>query len=315
MTAGGDAPGGGPLGGNPVDEDPGAALRRLLSSFSVEVTPREAAHLPPLGEVLAPGTAVYVTSLPRAPWADTVAVARRLTGAGMRPVPHLAARAVPDRAALRRMLAEVAAVGVTDVLLVAGSVRTPAGEYTETAQVLDSGCLEEAGITRVGVAGHPEGSPDIPADRLAAALAAKNRIARVRGLDVRIVTQFCFAAEPIVAWERRIRAAGNTMPVHVGLAGLTSPARLLRFGLSCGVGPSLQVLRKHAGGVLKLATTPVHRPDDVVAGLAAAAAADPESLLRAVHFFPFGSLPATAAWAADVRDGRVALPARPSASA
>jgi methylenetetrahydrofolate reductase (NADPH) len=39
-------------------------------------------------------------------------------------------------------------------------------------------------------------------------------------------------------------------------------------------------------------------------GLAAAVAAEPASLLRAVHFFPFGALVPTAAWAADIRDGR-----------
>ncbi len=292
-----------------------AALRQLVAPFSVEITPREAKNLPPLQDVLAVGTAVYLTFLPRIPWSETVAVARRIAEAGMRPVPHVAARAVSDRAALRRMLADLAAIGVDELLLVAGSLRTPVGEYSETAQILDSGCLEEAGIVRVGVAGHPEGSPDIGDDELAAALAAKNRIARERGLDVRIVTQFCFAAEPIVEWERRIRAAGNRLPVHVGLPGLTSPARLLRFGLSCGVGASLKVLRTQAGGVLRLASTSVYRPEETLLGLADAVAADPRSLLSAVHFFPFGSLVPTAEWATGVRDGRIKLQDRASASA
>jgi len=293
----------------------GAALRRLVAPFSVEITPREAKNLPPLQDVLAGGTAVYLTFLPRVPWPDTVAAARRVAEAGMRPVPHLAARAVPDRAALRRMLTDLAAMGVDELLLVGGSLPTPVGEFHETAQILDSGCLEEAGIVRVGVAGHPEGSPDIGDDELAAALAAKNSIARERGLDVRIVTQFCFAAEPIVEWERRIRAAGNLLPVHVGLPGLTSPARLLRFGLSCGVGASLKVLRTQAGGVLKLASTSVYRPEETLLGLAAAVAAEPRSLLRAVHFFPFGSLVPTAEWATGVRDGRITLHARASVTA
>jgi methylenetetrahydrofolate reductase (NADPH) len=92
--------------------------------------------------------------------------------------------------------------------------------------------------------------------------------------------------------------------VHVGLPGLTSPTRLLRFGLRCGVGASLKVLRQQAGGVLKLATTPVHHPDATLVGIAAAVAADPASLLRGIHFFPFGALAPTAAWANDIRDGR-----------
>jgi methylenetetrahydrofolate reductase (NADPH) len=296
----------------PPDTAVSSALRRLLTPFSVEITPKEAAGLPPLSDVLDPGSAVYITFLPRTPWADTLATARWIAGAGLRPVPHLAARSVPDRPALRRMLADLAAAGVGDLLLVAGST-APAGEFHETAQILSSGCLEEAGIVRVGVAGHPEGNAAIGDEGLAAALEAKNRIARERGLDVRIVTQFCFAAEPIVAWERAIRAAGNTLPIHVGLPGLTSPTRLLRFGLSCGVGPSLKVLRAQAGGVLRLATTPVYRPDETVAGLAAAVAADPASLLRGVHLFPFGSLVATARWAAAARDSPPG--ARPSVTA
>ncbi len=287
--------------------DVSAALRRLMTPFSVEITPKEAPSLPPLADALAPGTAVYLTWLPNTPWADTVAVARSVHEAGMRPVPHLAARAVPDRAALRRMLADLAAAGVADLLVLAGSVDTPVGEFHEAAQVLDSGLLEDTGIVRVGIVGHPEGHPDVPDDELYRALLAKCRIARTRGLDLHLVTQFAFDATPILAWERGIRARGVDVPVHVGLPGLTTPTRLLRFGLRCGVGASLKVLRQQTGGVLKLATSPVHHPDATLVGLARAVAADPASLLRAVHFFPFGALAATAAWATDVRDGRFAL--------
>ena len=138
-----------------------ASLRGLLTPFSVEITPREAAKLPPLSELLVEGTAVYLTYLPNTPWAETVAVAHRVIEAGLRPVPHLAARAVPDRATLQAMLADLAAIGVTDMLLIAGSQATPSGEFHETAQILDSGYLEAAGIRRVGIAGHPEGHPDV----------------------------------------------------------------------------------------------------------------------------------------------------------
>jgi methylenetetrahydrofolate reductase (NADPH) len=116
-----------------------------------------------------------------------------------------------------------------------------------------------------------------------------------------LVTQFTFAAEPVVAWERRLRAMGNTLPIHVGLPGVTSPAKLIKFGLSCGVGPSLSVLRKQTGGVLKLATTTAYKPEDTLLDLAAAIAADPRSLLSTAHFFPFGALSATAEWAYDLR--------------
>ncbi|MDN5860081.1 MAG: methylenetetrahydrofolate reductase, partial [Pseudonocardia sp.] len=271
------------------DEAVGATLRRLVRSFSVEITPREAAKLPPLSGVLRPGTAVYLTNLARTPWDRTVAAARWVAEAGMRPVPHLAARYVPDRATLRRMLAGIGAVGVRDLLLVAGGT-VPVGEFHETAQILRSGLLEEAGILRVGLAGHPEGHPDVADAVLDAALAAKVALAGERGIAAHVVTQFGFAPEPVVAWERRIRDAGIDVPVHVGLPGLTSPVKLLRFGLSCGVGPSLSVLRHQTGGVLRLATSPVHHPDGLLLGLAESVTADPASLITGVHFFPFGAL-------------------------
>ena len=246
-----------------------AAVRGLLAPFSVEITPRETTKLPPLSGLLDPGTAVYLTFLPNVPWEQTLDAVRWVAHDGMRPVPHIAARGVPDRATLGRMFGELAAEGVEDVLLIAGGM-APVGEFHETVQILDSGCLEEAGIRRVGVAGHPEGHPDVADDLLTWALAAKNRIARDRGLDMHLVTQFTFAAEPVVAWERRLRAMGNTLPIHVGLPGVTSPAKLIKFGLSCGVGPSLSVLRKQAGGVLKLATTAAYKPEDTLLDLAAA---------------------------------------------
>lgn len=283
-----------------------AARRRLMEHFTVEVTPRELTRLPPLAEVLPPGTAVFITFLPGASWTDTVAAAIRVVADGMRAVPHLAARAVADADQLRRMLTPLTEVGIDELLLIAGSLKEPVGEFRDTLQVLRSGLLEEAGITRLGLAAHPEGNRDIGDAGLRAALAEKNAAARDLDLDLYLVTQFCFAPEPVVAWERRIRSEGNALPIMVGLPGVTSPARLLKFGLSCGVGASLQVLRTQSRGLLKLATAPVHHPDRTLAAIVREAA-EPASLLRGVHFFPFGSVAATAGWARMVRDGRIEL--------
>jgi len=67
------------------------------------------------------------------------------------------------------------------------------------------------------------------------------------------------------------------------------------------------VLRHQTGGVFKLATSPVHHPDAMLLGLAEAVTSDPASLITDVHFFPFGALLPTAAWAADIRAGRFAM--------
>lgn len=281
-----------------------ADLVALMDGFSVEVTPREATKLPPFTDFLTTGTRVYITFLTNTSFEDTVSAAKKAVTEGMRPVPHIAVRSIPDRAALDRMIGSLADVGVRDALIIAGSLRDPAGEYRETMQLLKTGVLESHGITTVGVAGHPEGNKDIGADGLARALADKNALARRSELELYLVTQFAFAPEPIIAWEREIRAAGNALPVVVGLPGLTSPAKLLKFGLSCGVGASLKVLRKQSGGVLKLATAPAYHPDQTLLGLARAVRADPDTKIAGVHFYPFGAIAATAAWADNLRASR-----------
>jgi methylenetetrahydrofolate reductase (NADPH) len=295
-----------PVAGNRGHE-PGfaKAIVSLTNDFTIEVTPKEVQKdAGRLAALLPPGTRVYITFLANSPFSDTVAAVARLARLGLRPVPHLAARSVADEQALDQMVGQLARAGATELLVIAGSVGRPAGTITESMQVLGSGVLARHGIGRVGVAGHPEGNKDIGESRLAEALAQKNRLAMDSGLEVYLLTQFCFAADPIVEWEARIRAAGNRLPVHIGLAGLTSPVRLLKFGLACGVGPSLKVLRKQAGGVLKLAAGSVYYPDQVLMGLARAVQGDPASLLRSVHFFPFGAVGPTVDWVQQLRTGR-----------
>lgn len=290
---------------SPRVRDLSAVVTSLTAGFSVEMTPREVRANPGLCEdVLPPGTRVYITALPNTPFTDTIEAAIWLLAQGMRPVPHIAARGVLDLSDVDRMLGRLADVGVTELLVVAGSVDPPRGTVTESMQILRSGLLDKHGMSRVGVAGHPEGNPDIGPGGLARALREKNAFAAASRCEMYLLTQFCFAAEPIVAWERRIRAAGNRLPVHLGLPGLTSPLRLAKFGLACGVGPSLKVLRKHSGGVRKLATRSVYHPDETLLGIASALREDPESTIRGAHFFPFGAIARTGTWATQIADGQ-----------
>lgn len=290
--------------GLPAASDIAATVAELGSDFSIEVTPSEVSRAPGvLRAVLPAGSRVYTTFLPGTPFSETLAAAAAVVDQGMRPVPHLAARSIPNERDLDTMVGSLADVGVTELLIIAGSPTDPPGCIGDSMQVLRTGTLARHGIRRVGVAGHPEGSVDIGADGLARALAEKNAFAREHGCDMYLLTQFCFDAQPILEWERTIRAAGNELPIHVGLPGLSSPVTLLKFGLSCGVGASLKVLRKQSGGVLKLATTPVYHPDHTIVGLARGVLADPQNKIVGTHFFPFGALERTAQWACGVRDG------------
>ena len=285
-------------------------LRGFAARASIEVTPKASAELAELAGLLAPATSVYVTALPGADLDDLVTAARRVRDAGHEPVPHIPARAIAGRDGLDRLLGALAAeAGVVDVLVVGGSAKEQAGEYSSSIEILESGLLERHGIVRAGVAGHPEGTPDIPPESVRASLAAKNAFAAQSPIELRLVSQFALAAEPYVAWERQIRAEGNRLPVFAGIPGVTSPATLLKYGLACGIGPSLEILRKQTGGLLKLATTRLWRPDDVARGIAEAAAADPQSLIRGLHVFPFGGLRRSAEWLAEMRADVHAQPA------
>jgi methylenetetrahydrofolate reductase (NADPH) len=157
------------------------------------------------------------------------------------------------------------------------------------------------------VAGHPEGSPDVEPGDLVQAIVDKNTFAIESGLDMEIVTQFSFAPEPVIIWEGALREAGNRLPIRVGLPGAASAPTLLRFGLRCGIGPSVAVMRKRAGSVMKLASARPHYPEATVIGVADAGT---DTLFRAFHFFPFGAFVRTAAWAAAIKDGRFTVPSK-----
>jgi methylenetetrahydrofolate reductase (NADPH) len=277
-------------------------LRELAAGASLEVTPRRAAELTSLDDLLPAGTLIYVTSLPGAPHEDLVTASAAIRAAGHVPVPHLTARSIAGPAELDGLLGRlVAAAAVDDVLVIAGGLSQPAGEYTSSMDVLRSGLLERHGVVRAGVAGHPEGTPDISPEGVLAALAEKNDFARSSQIELRIVSQFALVGEPYVVWERQLRDHGNRLPVYAGIPGVTSPATLLKYAVACGIGPSVNVLRKKSGGLLKLATTRAWRPDAVATTIASSTLEDPDSLIRGLHLFPFGGVVQSAQWLADVR--------------
>jgi methylenetetrahydrofolate reductase (NADPH) len=274
-----------------------AVLARLARTASVELTPREVdAHVGALANTLTPGTRVPITALATVPLRTQLAAAERVHDAGFAPVPHIAARSYASLGDVERHLSElVERAGVAEILLIAGGQARPQGQISSSLDVLRSGVVKAAGVRRVDVGGHPEGIKDIDADEVSRALHEKNEIAVEQRLEMRIVTQFAFAAEPYVSWERAARIAGNRLPVTAGVAGVVSARKLLRFAIRCGIGPSIEILRKRTGGLLRLAAG-TWRPDDLVAGIAESIAADPESLIDAVHFYAFGNVVATAKW-------------------
>jgi methylenetetrahydrofolate reductase (NADPH) len=278
------------------------SIKSLFTGFSIETTPAAAAKIESFRDLLRPDTRVYVAFLPGTEVGDSVATAKRLRGDGFQPVPHLAARSLRGKAhldeTLRRLTGEA---GVDEVLCIAGGVPKPLGEFSDTMQVLETGLFDRHDIRRIGMAGHPEGSPDISDQAIAAALAWKNAFARRTGADVYLVTQFCFAAAPIIAWDRKIRAEGNRLPIRIGIPGLATVKTLAAYARACGIGASASFLLKQAGNIAKLMT--VSTPDKLITDLAAHKAADPECGIVGCHMYPFGGLKKTAAWSYAVADG------------
>lgn len=269
-----------------------ARLAAFATGWSLEAAHPGAADIDALAAAAPPATEIYLTAVPNQPRQRVVEAVARLNAAGLQPVPHIAARQFEGEAELAAFLQGVSGAGAGRALVIAGDRDMPAGPYPDALAVIASGLLQRHGIRCIGIGGYPDGHPRISAAALARALADKLAAAREGGLDVRIVTQFCFDAETIVAWLRRLRDGGVMAPVRIGIAGPTSMASLLRYAARCGVRASARGLARNASAMR---------------GLIGQAA--PDALLHAVverlgglgpvspHFYSFGGIARTAAYA------------------
>ena len=162
--------------------------------------------------------------------------------------------------------------------------------------------FDKYGITKIGFAGHPEGSPDIPELAIKQALRRKNELARRTDAEIYLVTQFCFEAGPIIKWDKIIQAEGNRLPIHIGIPGLATAKTLLAYAKACGIGPSARFITRQAMNVAKLLT--VSTPDRLVTALASYQANNPPCGIKAAHVFPLGGLKKSADWSYAVAEGR-----------
>ena len=279
-------------------------IARCAGNWSIEVTPAGATKIDSFAAVLNEGTTVNVTFLPSSDPLDTIATAKRLADEGMNAVPHIAARSLHNKEQLDDLLKRMTQqANVREVLVIGGGVDQPVGEFESSMQILETGILQKYGISRIGVSGHPEGSPDISAQALADAIGWKNEFAAREGLSLYIETQFCFDAETVLNWERIIRGDGNKLPIRIGIPGPATIKTLFRFAQISGIGPSIRFVSKQARNVTKLMT--IQAPNLLLAGLAEGMAADPDCLLAHFHYYPFGGFAKTATYAEAVANGHV----------
>ena len=250
--------------------------------------------MPELRDHFAPGIDVTITFLPGDNYRHNVETAVALRHAGYNPVPHIAAREMVSQPALDDFLARLRAeAAVTRIVLIAGDVAAAKGPFKSALDVCASGLIETHGITRLSVAGHPEGHPFLEQADALKGLAAWQRWGRQTNIEVDAVTQFCFESTPILQWIAALNAAGIDLPVIVGLAGPATPATLTKFALRCGIGNSMRALRGQIGRFGRLLTDT--GPDDVVRGLRFAPA-DATAPIAGFHLFPFGGLRKSGEW-------------------
>ena len=263
----------------------------FLRRASVEITAKQIDKIPLIASRLATGARIYIALIDPNDADGQLAAAVAVRQAGLEPVPHMPARFVRHRDDLaRRIAALTQQAGVAEMLVLGGGAPQPAGDYHAAIQLLETGLFQDHGVTRIGMAGHPEGNPDITAllgeKVLLASLQQKQAYLNDHGLDGHIATQFLFEAAPVVQWTRTLRAAGIALPVRVGVPGPATIKTLVKFAAMCGIGNSARFIRKQALNITRLLT--VSTPDAFVADLARASLAEPALGIAAPHLYPFG---------------------------
>jgi methylenetetrahydrofolate reductase (NADH) len=270
-------------------------MARLLEDGSLEMPARAAADLQAAQPFLRPGTRIYVPSLIGEPESALKHAVEAIHRHGFEPVPHIAARRIRARAEIREQLHEmVAEYGVRRVMLIAGDIAQPVGPYEDSLGLLEDGTLGGCGLSEVGLAGYPEGHPQIDHNHQNEAMLRKVEAARAQHLVPSIVTQFCFAPARIVEYCSEIARLDPGIKVYAGIAGPTNPVALLHFARRCGVNASRRALSKLGIGIARLAVQT--DPTKQIQGLGRYVRGRSSCRLAGVHLYSFGGLLRTARW-------------------
>jgi methylenetetrahydrofolate reductase (NADPH) len=289
---------------------PNVDLKHRIVAFATgattEIAPQDEDLISYLATHLPPETCVYVAHTPNATLADVVRVALRLEAAGLRASPHLVARRIESRQMLGDAVSELRDGGVEQVLVIAGDADRPNGRFSSALDLLETGIFVDAGIERIGVAGHPEGHRAIGPAALWRALAEKQEFAQRNQVRMHVVTQFGFDPAAILAWAHHLPEHGITLPVYVGMAGPAELSKQIKYAMACGVGASLRGILRNMNAMRNVAGL-APTPAEMLIGLLRGGAAGRGTQLVHPHFFSFGGSVATARWLRAVVDGNFQL--------
>ncbi|HEV2027816.1 MAG TPA: methylenetetrahydrofolate reductase [Candidatus Dormibacteraeota bacterium] len=269
-----------------------AALTGFLRAPRYEVLPTEdveglvATHVP--REVT-----ITITASPRRGMDATIDLAERLSRQGYTVVPHLSARLIRDPSHLREILAAINEIGVHDVFVIAGDAREPAGEFPDSVSLLEAMMREGHNLGDIGVSGYPESHSFIDDDMTIQAMWDKRRIATY------IVSNLCFDPRVLKRWVGRVRRRKVELPIHIGMAGVADPAKLLRISTRIGIVDSARFLKGHSNWFLRMLQPGGYDPERFVKALQPDITA-PERNVAGLHVFTFNEIEPTERWRQDM---------------
>ena len=269
-------------------------IKSLIHDFSIETTPNVYKKYGSFNEILVQKNDVYITFLPDEDSKKVIDTAKKLNNEGYCAVPHLPARTMVDNSSLEKYIGDLSEVAGCKKILIIGGGGNQKGTISSTMEVLKTDLLSKYNFTDVGVAGHPEGNPDIPKEELNNAIIEKNQFAKKVNYKMYLATQFFFEAKSLEKWEKHLESLDNNLEIHAGIPGPANLKTLISYATSCGIGNSIQFLTKQTMNIAKLATTST--PDKLIADLADYKKNKVSSKLSKLHFYAFGGIKKTSDW-------------------
>ena len=234
-------------------------------NFSLEITMKtDLSTLPKVKDV-------YITMLPGDNFKSVAKKAEELVQSGFNPVPHFPARSIKNLFELKEYVAMCKENGVKQALVIGGSTQ-PIGDFHCSLQLLETGLFEGF---KIGIAGHPDGSPDISDSDLEKAMKDKKPYADY------IVTQWLLDSNLIAEFISK-----QTLPVHVGITGPLKISSLLKFASIVGAKNSLNFLKSNATKAIDLIKP--RDPNDIIEKL--------KGLTNNFHLYTFGGIKETNKW-------------------
>ena len=266
----------------------------FLSNSSIETTPNVYAKYGQFADLISKDNNIYVTYLPDEDMNKVINTSKKLSDEGYQVIPHLPARTIENYKMLEEYIKKLSEECGCNKILVIGGGGKQKGEIKSSIEVLKTDLLSKYKFKEVGLAGHPEGNPDVKQADLDDAIIQKNEFSKNADFKMYLATQFFFESASLEQWETHLNKLNNKLEIHAGIPGPATLKTLLSYATSCGIGNSIRFLSKQALNITKLATT--KSPDKLIYDLANYKINNPNTKLKKIHFYAFGGIKKTSDW-------------------